>query len=157
MQSLPQYTGWVRIYRGRVRCIPCRRFHFTMQYIIKSEPRIGVAFADKFNRNPQGRRAFIKQSHDIVPHELVEWIKPCCSMRRVIPGRTAVKRSKAYQRTLKYCKSSPPLASRPSRMTQELPCTPSLDSHRNAAIATLRGTTRQCRITIPRGIARPPM
>ena len=46
-----------------------------MQYIIKSEPRIGVAFADKFNRNPQGRRAFIKQSHDIVPHELVEWIK----------------------------------------------------------------------------------
>ena len=75
MQSLPQYTGWVRIYRGRVRCIPCRRFHFTIQYIIQSEPRIGVAFADKFNRNPQGRRAFIKQSHDIVPHELVEWIK----------------------------------------------------------------------------------
>ena len=75
MQSLPQYTGWVRIYRGCVRCIPCRKFRFTMQYIIKSEPRIGDAFEDKFNRNPQGRRAFIKQSQDIVPHELVEWIK----------------------------------------------------------------------------------
>ena len=75
MQSLPQYTGWVRIYRGRARCIPCRRFHFTMQYIITSEPRIGVALADEFNSNPRGRRAFIKESHDIVPHELVEWIK----------------------------------------------------------------------------------
>ena len=75
MQSIPQYTGWVRIYRGIVRCIPCRRFHFAMKYIITSEPRIGVAFAEDFNGNTQARREFIKESHEIVPHELVEWIK----------------------------------------------------------------------------------
>ena len=75
MQSFPQCTGWIRIYRGRVRCIPCRRFLYTIQLISGSEPRIGAAFADKFYRNPQGRRAFIKQSHGTPPHDLIEWIK----------------------------------------------------------------------------------
>ena len=75
MQSLPQYTWWVRVYRGVVRCIPCRRFHFALAYISTSQPKFGSAFADKFDSNPQSRRAFIKESHDIVPHELVDWIK----------------------------------------------------------------------------------
>ena len=46
-----------------------------MQLISGSEPRIGAAFADKFYRNPQGRLAFIKQSHGTPPHDLIEWIK----------------------------------------------------------------------------------
>ena len=75
MQSLPQYTWWVRVFRGVVRCIPCRRFHFALAYISTSQPKFGSAFADKFNSNPQSRRAFIKESHDIVAHELVDWIK----------------------------------------------------------------------------------
>ena len=41
-----------------------------MKYIITSEPRIGVAFAEDFNGNTQARREFIKESHEIVPHEL---------------------------------------------------------------------------------------
>ena len=46
-----------------------------MKLISASEPRIGTAFADKFYGNPQGRRAFIEQSHGTPPHDLIEWIK----------------------------------------------------------------------------------
>ena len=75
MQSFPQWTGWIRTSKNRVRCLLCRRFFSTMVNLSGNEPKLGSAFADMCYRNPKGRLAFIQKSHAIPPHELKEWIK----------------------------------------------------------------------------------
>ena len=40
-----------------------------------SDPSLRVACANKFVKTVWGRRAFIRQSHGILPDEMIQWIK----------------------------------------------------------------------------------
>ena len=74
MQSFPQCTVWIRVRKNWVRCKPCRRFLFALEYMCANEPQLRMRYVMKLQGNAKGRRAFIVRSHGILPAELMRWI-----------------------------------------------------------------------------------
>ena len=75
MQSFPQCTVWIRVRKNWVRCRPCSRFLFAVDYMCATEPQLRMAYDMKFQGNANGRRAFTVRSHEVLPAELIQWIK----------------------------------------------------------------------------------
>ena len=51
------------------------RFYCALEDVFTNDPPLRVAYMKKFVKNARGRRAFIRQSHGILPDEMIQWIK----------------------------------------------------------------------------------
>ena len=74
MQSFPQCTGLISVYKDWVRCKHGMLFLFALGYMCANVPQLQMAYVMKFQGNAKGRRAFIVRSHGILPAELMRWI-----------------------------------------------------------------------------------
>ena len=58
-----------------MRCKPCLKFYAALEAVCTSDPSLRSTYGNRFTRNCRGRRAFIRRSHEILPDELIQWIK----------------------------------------------------------------------------------
>ena len=50
-------------------------YYSALEDVFTNDPPLRVAYMKKFVKNARGRRAFIRQSHGILPDEMIQWIK----------------------------------------------------------------------------------